>query len=474
MKIKINDLGPVRNAEFKLNKLNILVGDNNAGKTYITYSIYELLKQRIESFAHFWRSRVIEILKYNIDYFEAKNRVSDNITIDFRIDEYNVDFNNQRGKRQEIQKTNDLSNRKRSVAWFVSDLFNDSNKDILTDKTNISLEAEIEDILIPTNESQSQLRIKTVDDIIHCIIDVKSLAKKTALRDSLAQSYLMITNILQPQLLIQDVNIFTAERLGISIFYKELDAARNNLIQELQAHLNGNQEQNTSSFLRRTSAFYARPIKDNIDYTRLIENNSILKANIDNTYILEIFSLLIGGTYVKAANEEIRYFSSDLNNPINIPLHLTSSSVRALSDLFFYVKHLAKKGDMLMIDEPESHLTLEKQRVMARLIAAIINQDVSIWITTHSDFLLREINNLILLNNEFPEKEGFLKNHTEDYTIKDKLKYTEVSLFNLSAGILTTDKTTKDGFSDSFLDIALVKSAQITAELQYYQNNETE
>jgi predicted ATPase len=39
-----------------------------------------------------------------------------------------------------------------------------------------------------------------------------------------------------------------------------------------------------------------------------------------------------------------------------MPLHFTSSTVKTLFSLVFYLQHLAKPGDYLMIDEPELSL----------------------------------------------------------------------------------------------------------------------
>ena len=68
------------------------------------------------------------------------------------------------------------------------------------------------------------------------------------------------------------------------------------------------------------------------------------------------------------------------NNKFDIPLYLASSSARCIVDIYFYLKHLAKPGDILIIDEPESHLTLKNQRLIAKLIASIINLDIKVFI----------------------------------------------------------------------------------------------
>jgi hypothetical protein len=36
-------------------------------------------------------------------------------------------------------------------------------------------------------------------------------------------------------------------------------------------------------------------------------------------------------------------------NKMDIPLHLASASVRALTNLYFFLKHKAKKGDLIII-----------------------------------------------------------------------------------------------------------------------------
>src|SRR5690606_41226722 len=82
---------------------------------------------------------------------------------------------------------------------------------------------------------------------------------------------------------------------------------------------------------------------------------------------------------------------------------------------------------------PSDHLSLHSfptrrssdlnQRLMAKLIAAIVNIDIRVFITTHSDFLIKELNNLVLLNNEFPEKEDWLIRNKKNYNSSDKLNH---------------------------------------------------
>ncbi|MCL2147619.1 MAG: ATP-binding protein, partial [Synergistaceae bacterium] len=53
-----------------------------------------------------------------------------------------------------------------------------------------------------------------------------------------------------------------------------------------------------------------------------------------------------------------------------------------------------------MIDEPELNLHPANQRRMARLLARLVNAGVKVFITTHSDYILKEFNTLIMLKRD--------------------------------------------------------------------------
>ena len=55
-----------------------------------------------------------------------------------------------------------------------------------------------------------------------------------------------------------------------------------------------------------------------------------------------------------------------------------------------------------MVDEPELSLHPENQRRIARLFARLVNIGVKVFITTHSDYIVKELNTLIMLNHDKP------------------------------------------------------------------------
>ena len=78
-----------------------------------------------------------------------------------------------------------------------------------------------------------------------------------------------------------------------------------------------------------------------------------------------------------------------------IPLDQASSMVSELAPLALYLHSGVKPGDTLIIEEPEAHLHPGAQADMAVILARLVRAGVRVIITTHSDWLLQEIGNLI-------------------------------------------------------------------------------
>ena len=96
------------------------------------------------------------------------------------------------------------------------------------------------------------------------------------------------------------------------------------------------------------------------------------------------------------------------------PFHRTSSMVSELAPVILFLKYLVRPGDMLILEEPESHLHPASQRQMARGIARLANAGVKVIITTHSDYFIGQINNLLKLNSASSQELSEIGYVTED------------------------------------------------------------
>ena len=88
-----------------------------------------------------------------------------------------------------------------------------------------------------------------------------------------------------------------------------------------------------------------------------------------------------------------------------VSLTRTAAMVSELAPLVLFLRSLVRPGDTLIIEEPEAHLHPGAQADMAVILARLARAGVRVIVTTHSDWLLQEIGNLVL--------EGLLEDETD-------------------------------------------------------------
>ena len=91
----------------------------------------------------------------------------------------------------------------------------------------------------------------------------------------------------------------------------------------------------------------------------------------------------------------------------DLPLMHSSSMVSELAPVVMYLRHVVQPGDTLIIEEPESHLHPTAQVEFTRLLAGAVKAGIRIIITTHSEWVLWELANLVRMSELPPElREG--------------------------------------------------------------------
>ena len=88
----------------------------------------------------------------------------------------------------------------------------------------------------------------------------------------------------------------------------------------------------------------------------------------------------------------------------DLPLINASSMVSELAPVVLYLRHVVQPGDTLIIEEPESNLHPEMQVAFLRQMAGAVKDGVRIIITTHSEWVLEELANLVLMSELPPER----------------------------------------------------------------------
>ena len=240
--------------------------------------------------------------------------------------------------------------------------------------------------------------------------------------------------------------MFTAERSGIALFSKEISTNR----------LQGN-----PSKLPR----YPRPISVGLAYAEDRANNMRIKSEFVSI-ANRIESDILKGKIVTTSEGELRL--DEKGRKYNMAV--SSSTAKSLADIIFYLRHSAGKMFRLIIDEPEIHLHPDNQLLLSRVFTRMVNRGLQLVVSTHSEYIIRELNNLIMLHyagESFMEKAEELGYDPEDSLDMSKIQpYLFVRQDNGSV-ITEAVKVGKDGFAIKSIDDAIAKLNEAAEEIYY-------
>lgn len=127
------------------------------------------------------------------------------------------------------------------------------------------------------------------------------------------------------------------------------------------------------------------------------------------------FSGILVDVVEKGFINDITYSEVDSGNSISSKI--LSTSIHEMTLFSLYLKYVLKKGDFLIIEEPEAHLHPKNQRILVKYFILAINMGLNIIMTTHSDYIIEQLNNYIRLGNVKDEFYNDYNNYSKDYII---------------------------------------------------------
>ena len=413
MKISVENLGILKKAEFELGELTLICGDNNTGKTYATYALFGFLDN--------WR----RFLSVDIPDAAVSELLTSGVT--------RVDVTSYAMQAADIlgQGCNRYVRDLPRVFASKSDRFQNTRFVVSLDPDTFASVSNrvFERRIVPSNEISGSegdaiLLLSKVKGDNHLVISLLKTSKRDLWPVRIIQEVISDGII---ELLFHGVFprtfIVSAERTGATMFRKELDFNRNRLLEEVGR---SDGDFDPMDFLFRYRQDYPSPVKVNVDFIRRIER--IVKEDSflvgEHQSMLDEFSDIIGGVYLAEGNDTV-YFET--KSHLRLTMGESSSAVRSLLDIGFYLRHVARPGDLLIVDEPELNLHPKNQRRIARLFARLVNLQVRVFATTHSDYIVKELNTLIMLNQDKPHLKRVAKK--ESYQPNELLDPAKVKVF---------------------------------------------
>ena len=338
--VHIEELGPIRNAEIELAQLMLFTGASNLGKSYTNFLAYYV-------FSIFANNRIYKYISNKID-----GRLKQNANFDF------------------VLKLSDLS------VWMSEDVKvffkNLLGYDNIPCVVFFNFETDVDTYEISFLREDNSFQFKNVDLKVSSVT-INGTKKLMVWDDTMASP--VISDLIASYL---------------SIYLFGIHFAHSFLLPPGRASL----LDNSYSVQRGASrvGMYDLFLRDYDILTRKSMNE--ISKDADRQFFESRISKLIEGK-VQTTKEGAFLI---LPNENRIPLSAAASSIKELSPILFWMQNREISMDSICIEEPEAHAHPEMQYGIADLLVACLNKGAFMQITTHSDYFLSRLNQLILLH----------------------------------------------------------------------------
>jgi predicted ATPase len=446
--VEIKDFGPISDGKIILKPLTIFIGPNNSGKSYAAMLIRAIFEsQHPLSIIELFLSTMYSITKRSSDLEQFKFPELEKIVNDLK-------------EKEEADVPEQLIER------IINMIFKEIYEKILSNEITRSFASKLDE-LIRIGKESFKLRIRFDSYYVHLIyqqdkikiiecprIDTNNIRIKLRVKEeeslltdqivshqSLEDSSIKCEIIIAKHLLIKRNRNFVYSRIMRSLIHElirhiykifrvircyYLPAARSGILQGHRAL--------AASIVRRAPYVGIEEFeipKFSGTISDFISSILTLPEETEGPFykLAQDFEkeLIRGKVVVRTLEEhlspEIKYSFMDKE----IPLHRASSTVSELAPLLLYLKYKIIPNNVLIIEEPEAHLHPQNQRILAKFLVRMIRKGLKIIITTHSEFLLEQLNNFILLSKIESNKRREYKYSEEDYLNPDEVS---VHVFN--------------------------------------------
>lgn len=337
-KIQIKNLGPVKDSEIEFSPFMIFTGESNTGKSYTAFLVYYFLKF------------IFEPNEASKQYFNSKYK---DLLIDIKTNKKTI-------------ITLDIVHYIKWLNKYAPDFLN-----YLLGSSNINCNINFKVNISEINFEISKKEFQTGQN--------KKLYYQVT-----KHNWLYYTDIIDNDISILFIDILIAELFNIN----RRQHYGTFIFPPGRAPIMGLSfsEKQTLASLGIYKEFYR-------DFD-LINSPEI---KIDNKFrsLIEILQKTIINGNISFKNDKPYYIYQNME----IPLTAASSAIKEISPLIIALNKINPNSLSFLIEEPEAHLHPSLQMNIANLLAYIINNEGFVQITTHSDYLLSHIGNLIKLNN---------------------------------------------------------------------------
>lgn len=353
IKIKIEKLGRVVNSEIELAPLMIFSGESGMGKSYLALLAHYFYDVLIISDRNPRLPHLFEYLNY--DYKEmAKTFKGEGVALTIT--------------KQDIEK------------WMETDAVNYLrfmlNSERLEGKIKVTLPSVVPDTIVFKYKEEFSGLVNNEDvDLVLGINEIGYRISQSTINDTTPYAAVLSAFL-------------------VSCLYGDVYALRSTF------NMPPSRGPVLSENVIANSGMYKDFIADVNDLSNVPSNPKLTSVPL----LKQLFTIMEGE--VKKEDNRLIYHT----NGVSMPVSAAAASIREIAPL----QILASKWDIsktaILIEEPEAHLHPTKQRMMADVVGHICKAGAHVHLTTHSDYFLQRINELIMfqiyVNNHNQEQEA--------------------------------------------------------------------
>lgn len=394
VEIAVKNFGPIAEANIDLRPLTVFVGPSNTGKTYFATLVYALHGV----FAGFSRSGILFPL--GLEWFTGSKGSGEFFT-DSALSMDDVEALMKKLKVGKPPfKVSDLPERILTRAKAIienSEVFENILQVDLKNCFNLS---SVHGLIRLTEEQDNEMTIS---------LKVSSDTQEYwDIGMNISASHITLDRFANEDMIpIPEKWGFAPNSFGYTQHWSEenryyLPAARSSIMQSHRIIASSLVKQATQAGVRRSSQLptMSGVIADFMEKIILYEEKTEFDFEFDekmkNPVEMLESDVLAGRILLKSTSTgypDFYYRPQGVEEDIH--LSRASSMVSELAPLVLYLRGLVRPGDTLIIEEPEAHLHPGAQADIAVILAHLVRAGVRVIITTHSDWLLQEIGNLI-------------------------------------------------------------------------------
>lgn len=131
----------------------------------------------------------------------------------------------------------------------------------------------------------------------------------------------------------------------------------------------------------------------------------------------------LGGKIILETNSMTPPYIYYVLGRMSLTMAEVSSSVRDVALFLVYLKHAAKLGDMVILEEPEINLHPDNHVLLARLIAKLAAAGLRMVVSTHSPYFLEQLSHCVVGGAILNEKSEKVLPHDECLRLDDVAAY---------------------------------------------------